>query len=76
MCHHPDKSGDHRHCDSETLMFLVCHVTSSDHVTNLTILVEAPHDESPSSHVSWPLVYCKWRYKMFKLLHDLARAHD
>ena len=23
--------GDHRHCDSEGKMFLICHVTSCDH---------------------------------------------
>ena len=29
LCHHPNKSCDHRHCDSGN-MFLICHVTSGD----------------------------------------------
>ena len=30
VCHHPDKSCDHKHCDSGD-MFLVCHVASRKH---------------------------------------------
>ena len=29
VCQKPDKSGDHRHCDSGE-MFIICHVTSND----------------------------------------------
>ena len=29
---HPDKFGDHRPCDNRDLMFLVCNVTSRDHL--------------------------------------------
>ena len=29
LCHHPNKSCDHRHCDSGN-MFLICRVTSGD----------------------------------------------
>ena len=28
VCHHPDKSCDHKHCDSGNSIFLICHVTS------------------------------------------------
>ena len=31
VCHHPDKRGDHRHCDYGD-MFLICHMTLSDHM--------------------------------------------
>ena len=32
VCHQPDKSYDHKHCDSEELMFLIGHVTSRQHM--------------------------------------------
>ena len=28
MCHHLDKSCEHRHYDSGDIVFLICHVTS------------------------------------------------
>ena len=31
ICHHPDKFGDHGHCESGD-MFLICYVTSSDQI--------------------------------------------
>ena len=31
LCHHPDKSCDHKHCDSGD-MSLICHVTSQEHM--------------------------------------------
>ena len=30
--HHPDKLGDNRYCDKSDLMFLICHVTSHNHL--------------------------------------------
>ena len=30
--HHPTKFGDLRYCGSEDIKFLVCHVTSQDHL--------------------------------------------
>ena len=32
LCHHSDKSCDHKHCDSEDLMFPICHVTSCEYI--------------------------------------------
>ena len=34
VCHHPDNSCDHRHCDSGGIMivFLICHVTSPEYI--------------------------------------------
>ena len=32
VCHHPDKSCDHRHCDCGDIMFLICHMTSRKRV--------------------------------------------
>ena len=32
ICHHPDKSCDHKHCDSEGIMFLIFHVTFREHM--------------------------------------------
>ena len=31
VCHYPAKSSDHNHCDSVD-MFLICHVTSCEHI--------------------------------------------
>ena len=31
-CHHLDKFGHHRHCDGGGIMFLICHMTSCDHM--------------------------------------------
>ena len=31
VCHHPDKSYDHRHCDSRGIIFSISHVTSREH---------------------------------------------
>ena len=30
--HHPEKFGDHKHCDNG-YMFLICHMILQDHVT-------------------------------------------
>ena len=30
VCHHPGKFGDHGHCDSEDIMFLICYMTSGN----------------------------------------------
>ena len=30
--YHPDEFGDHRHCDSKNVLFLICHLTSMDHM--------------------------------------------
>ena len=32
VCHNPAKFGGHKHCGSRSIMFLVCHVISQDHV--------------------------------------------
>ena len=32
LCHHPEKFGDHTHCDTGDAMFLICHVISRDHM--------------------------------------------
>ena len=32
ICHRPDKSCDHKHCDSGDLMLLVFQVTSREHM--------------------------------------------
>ena len=31
LCHHPGNSCDHKHCDSDDAMFLICHLTSREH---------------------------------------------
>ena len=31
VCHHPDKSCDHKHCDSGD-KFLICYLTSCEHI--------------------------------------------
>ena len=32
MGQHPDRFGDHMHCDIGDIMLLICHETSSDHM--------------------------------------------
>ena len=32
VCHHDDTFGDHRHYNSEDMMFLICHVVSHDYM--------------------------------------------
>ena len=58
-CHQPDKSCDHKHCNSRDKMFLICHMASPKHIILkgfVNLWVEVPHDESPPSHVLRPLV--------------------
>ena len=52
LCQHPDKSGDHKHRDSEN-MFLICHVP---HVTTclkvyVNLWVEAFYSKPPPCHI-------------------------
>ena len=32
ICHQPDETCDHKHCYSADIMFLICHVTSREHM--------------------------------------------
>ena len=32
VCRHPDKYCDHKQCDNEDIKFLICHVTSREHL--------------------------------------------
>ena len=53
VCHHPDKFGDDGHCKSGDI-FLVCHVTSPDHMFKglyVAFWVEAFHGKSSSNQV-------------------------
>ena len=34
VCQHPDKSCDHKYCDSGEIMFLISHVASRKHIFN------------------------------------------
>ena len=40
----PAKSGDYRHCDTGDLMFLICHMTSNNHLFRglYNFIVESP----------------------------------
>ena len=53
VCHHTDKSCDHNHCNSGDIMFLICHVTSREHMFKglYEFMGEAPRGESPPCHV-------------------------
>ena len=42
----------------------------------VNLWVEARHGESPSCHVWWPLVLCKWRYKIFNTSRDLTKQRE
>ena len=43
--YHPDMFGDHKHCGSGDMMFLVCHVILQDHET------QEPYDFIARSHL-------------------------
>ena len=32
LCHYADKSCDHKHCNDGDMMFLICHMTSHEHM--------------------------------------------
>ena len=55
VCHHPEKFGDHRHCDNEG-MFSICHVALHDHMFKWLCKVEGPHSKAPLCYVWWPFV--------------------
>ena len=78
VCHHHYKSCEHKHRDSGGIMVLIFHVTSREHM--FKVLYEfmggTPHDESPSCHVWWPLVYRKWGYEVFNMSRDLTKSRD
>ena len=61
MCHHPDKFGDHSHCDSAELIIFICNVTSNDmRLKGYVILrVQDPHGKSPPCLVWYSMVKCK-----------------
>ena len=75
--HHPDKSCGHKHCDIRD-KFSICHVNFRKHMFKdyMNLWVEVPHSESPACHVWWSLVWCKWRYKVFNMSHDLTKPRD
>ena len=45
VCNQPDKSCDPKHCDSGDIMFLICHVTSCEHMFKrlCEFMGEVPH---------------------------------
>ena len=45
----PDKSGNHRHCNSGDIIFIICHVTSLIIYLKVyvNVLVEDPNRKSP-----------------------------
>ena len=47
VCHIPDKSCDHKHCDSGNIIFSICQVGY------INFWVEAPHSKSSPCHVWW-----------------------
>ena len=76
---HPDKFCDSRHCDSRNIMFLIYHVTSSEHMLKgyVDLWVEVTHGKSPPCRVWWFLICkCKWRYVIFNLSRDLIKLLD
>ena len=52
----PGQFCEHRHCDSGNIVVLIYHVTSGEQCLKgfANLCVEAPHRESPHSHVWWP----------------------
>ena len=58
LCHYTNKSCDHKYCDGGDVIFLICQVTfvNTYLMGCLNLWVEARRSQSPSQHVSWPLV--------------------
>ena len=57
VCHHDDTFGDHRHYNSEDMMFLICHVVSHDYMVKglCEFIGNVTHcSKSPPYHVWWP----------------------
>ena len=78
VCHHLGKSREHRHYDSGDLIFLIRHVSLANTclMGYVNLWVKSPHKEPPGSHVCWPLVYWKGRYKVFNMSRDLTKPLD
>ena len=53
VCHHPEKSCENEHCDSEDKIFLIFHVTSREHMFKwlCEVIGGSTHGESSPSHV-------------------------
>ena len=58
LCHHPDKSCDHKHCEIGDVMSWICRVTFREHTFKglCEFMGRIPLGESPLSHVWWPLL--------------------
>ena len=56
------------------IMCLTCHVPLVNTWLKgyVNLWIEARHGESPSCHVWWSSVWCKWRYKVFNMPRDLT----
>lgn len=54
VCHHPVKSGDHRHCDGGD-MILICCMASPDHMFKVLckFMGDASHLVRFGGHCSW-----------------------
>ena len=72
------KSGGHRHRGTEDIIFLVCHVTSQEHVTEKysNVMNRSPSRSVTIYQVWWPYVLCQWRYNDFSLSRDLISSCD
>ena len=78
VCHHPDKFGDHRHCDNWDLTFLICHQTSRNHLLKWQCDFKGG---SPLPYVSTVLILLASgiavvEINVFTLSRDLARPYD
>ena len=53
VCHHPDKYCDHKQCDNGDIKFLICHVTSREHMFKRLreFMGGTPQGQSPTCHV-------------------------
>ena len=56
VSYHPAKFGGHRHCGSENIMVLMCHVLLEDHVVKgvVTLRAGAHQGKLPYCLVWWP----------------------
>ena len=73
---HPAKFRGHKSCESEGKICWSCHMTSHwsrDQMGHIAFRMWASHGKSALCLVWYPCVFCKWRYKLLNLLHDLIR---
>ena len=70
------RSCENKQCEERDTIFLICHASIRENMFKvLSEFIRGNlHRQSPPCHIWWPLVYCKWRYKVFNVSSDLTKS--